>query len=576
MLAPFGRLRPGATIAAAHAELNRINEVTRGPVGAPRRGTAVRVSGLLYGMLELLRPAILTLVIAASLVLLITVANLANLFLSRGTSRAMELGVRTALGASRWRLARMILVESALVALGGAFVAVVAAASLYRILYDVVPPHFRVFMPTSLDARALSLVVLTTMVVTGILALVTTWQAMRAEVRHALRPQARSVRGGALTVRFGRGLLTVQAALSLAVVVASALVVGSFARLSRADMGYDVGNLTESSLLPFLAGDSAASRATKYLRLEELILQIPGVEVGMIDATPWSETVMKALSSDRNMRGGLYSVSHGFLHAIGARLVDGRWPTASEWTLGRGIAVVNRSAASRLWPGESAIGKVHQPPQAGAAVVIGVIDDLRPRRGKPADPAMYVPYDFSFPVAPQFVLRSSLPPDQLTQLLTEAVRGVNAGAQVSPPVPVANSLESDLRMPRLLAGIFTIFAVAVLLVGTVGIVGLLLYLVQQRRYEIGVRMALGADARAIQRLIYGRVLVPVTLGMTLGLLGAWWGVRFIESLLFEMRGHDPRVFAAAAFTLGLVTVIAAFGPARSAARTDPAIVLRTQ
>jgi hypothetical protein len=273
----------------------------------------------------------------------------------------------------------------------------------------------------------------------------------------------------------------------------------------------------------------------------------------------------------------LRGVSAGFLDVNRARLVSGRWPTADEFRALSPVGVINRAGASALWPGQSAIRQVVSAPRSAPYEIVGVMENLKGRHDQPVSAELFVPLDVNFGKRARFLVRSSLPLPELTSVLTEAARSANParGGAVT-LTPAEGDLDAGLRLPRLIAGVFVLFAVIVLIVSGVGITGLLMYVVEQRRYEMGVRLALGASRRAVSRLVARGALQPVAIGLAVGLGIAWWATRFVESLFFEVRAYDIRLYlAGAAILLGLA-LVAAIVPARRASRVDPLIVMRAE
>jgi putative ABC transport system permease protein len=572
-LAPFGRLRPGASVAAADTELNQILDRTKTPRDSVDAG--VRVSPIRFGLTELRRPAVITLMVAAALVLIVATANIVNLFLFRGFTRRGELAVRVALGGARWRLGRMLALEAALVTIVGGAIAVVIAVAAFDAIADAVPPDYRVFMPERVDWRTLAFAASAMAVATLACAITGAFQGSRVDLRPMLDQRGRGGPAGGVTP--GRFLLGAQSMIAAVVLIGAAFMVTSFHRLSNVDLGFEPEGLSYGSLLGPVAKESPENFRARFNQLMDRVSSIHGIRVAAADALPFTgEGPLEGLGTESRVSVGLRGVSSEFLDVHGLRLADGRWPTPTEFAQMAPAGVISRSGAAALFPGRSALGQVVHASRNRTFTIMGMVDDVRPRQNRPGEAEVFVPLDFSSTGDVRFLVRSSLPATAAAARLAEVTQALSPGAPAVVLTPVEVALDPALRLPRLIAVVFALFGVIVLIVSAVGIAGLLLYLVEQRRFEIGVRLALGASRGVVARFVAAAAFLPVALGLVAGLGIAWWIVRYVQSLLFDLRMDDVRLYLAGALVLLALAALAAWIPARRASRIDPLIVMRSE
>jgi ABC-type antimicrobial peptide transport system permease subunit len=395
----------------------------------------------------------------------------------------------------------------------------------------------------------------------------------RADLRSTLERAGR----GRGAFRAGGWLLGGQAAVAIVVIVAAVFMVTSFRRLANVDLGFEPDGLYRTLLLGRVAGESPAGLRARYDVLMDRLAARQDFAVAAADSLPWTgEAPITGLTAG-NVDVALRGVSREFLDVNRARLVSGRWPTADEFRALAPVGVINRAGAAALWPSQSAVGRVLSAQRSRSYEIVGVVEDLKSRYDTGATAELFVPLDLTVSMSARFLVRSSLPAGDLATPLTEAARSVNPDGRATVVLtPAVDDLDVSLRLPRLVAGVFALFAVIVLVVSAAGITGLLMYFVEQRRYEMGVRLALGASRRAVSRLVARRALVPVAAGLVAGLGAAWWASRFVESLFFEVRATDVRLYLTGVAILAGLALVAAVVPARRASRVDPLIVMRAE
>jgi putative ABC transport system permease protein len=528
----------------------------------------------------------------SGVVVLVVCANLGNLLRVRFLGRREELAMRTALGASRGRIARLLLVEAGLVIVLGAVAGALLAAGLVKILPSLVPPRlayslFVVSLP-GVDGRAaafgalsLACVVLVTF---GLLAV------------RGLRPQP-VAEGLNVTGRTGpsregrRGLLLLQAfqiALALLLVTTGVLVVSSFVHLKTADLGFQADGLYALEVsLPAsrYAGDDA--QHAWFARTLERVRQLPDVAVAAYGTPPPSKSnAMMSRPEDTtgsSLVGASRRIGEGYFKAVGVPVFDGREFDASDRAGSELVTIVSASAARALWPGESAIGHLmrfafsaRMPP----ARVVGVVADVAAydfKAGKPRY-AVYIPLGQQQMTSATLILRAQHPGAPVVREAQDVIRSEEPGATMTlvGPVTAYYEIMETYSGPRFFTVLVVVFAVLALVTAAVGLYGLLAYAVGQRRREIGVRVALGATLGQIRALVLTDALRPVGAGLIVGSAASWLLTRYLGSLLYGIGAHDPIAFLASGGVLLLAALVATLAPIRKATGVDPIRALRVE
>jgi len=498
--------------------------------------------------------------LAAGLVMLIGCANLGTLFLVRSRARSMTTTVQAALGASRRRLLMGQAMEGGLLAAGGAATAMLALAWTGELLNAQLPPVFQRYSQSALTPRSLAAAV-------GLSAacaiLATAWPA-----RRSARPHLRSALAGSHTTPTGRQregalLAAVESALAVLLVSGAVLTTRSFVGLATTDLGWRPAGLYH------LSADGAT--ALDAARIVDTLRAVPGVEhVAAADRIP-SDTLVFS-------RPGDVSVAHvtpDFFMAVGNTLLAGRWPGPADVESGLAVAWVSRAAGRALLPWlepEAMIGRPLPPPH-GARLVAGVVSDVRPEPAIAAQPWLYVlgldPSDGA-----EVVLRGDA---RQAPALFDVTRGLEAsglgvGRVTLTPYPAR--IQESLRDQRFRSSLFGLFGLVGLVLSAVGLYAMTACDLLLRSREIGIRLALGATPGRVVGRAVGAALRPVGIGVAVGLLAFWWVSRVLDAFLHDVDARDPWTFGAVALVLVATSAIAAWLPARRAARTDPASVLR--
>jgi putative ABC transport system permease protein len=590
-LGVLGRLRPGSDLPAAQAELKTINAQYRAQFGSYVDASkfdlaAVSLQDSLVGTL---RPSLLVLVFAVGFVLLIACANVANLLLARATAREKEIAVRKALGASRVRLVRQLLSESVLLSLAGGMVGVALCAALIPTLRALSPGAVPRLAETRLDAAVL-LFSLFLCIATGIVfGLVPSVQAARREVQSSLKEGGRGSSEGGGRGRLRGGLIVVEVAVALVLMTGAGLLIESFVRLMRLDPGFTAkGVMTFPLSLPPNRYAQPAQQAEFYRMLLENVKAIPQVQAaGVTNYLPLSGaaryvffcpqgTACQGIGKDPTI--ALRQVSPSYFDAVRTPLLRGRVFTESDVPGGNPVAIVNQITASRHWPGQDPIGKhLANSRDMIQREIVGVVADVKFNTLNTANSEeMYFPIaQFPWPSA-SLIVRSDTDPGPLVAAVRHKI------AEVDPYLPVSGILSMDdvvatsVAQPRIVMQFVGVFAGFALLLSAVGIYGVMAYSVNQRKQEMGIRVALGAKPSDILRQVVGQAMRFTLAGVGFGVAISLLLTRLLSSVLFGIQGIDPAVFSAAAAVLVGSALLACYLPARRATHFDPIVVLRSE
>lgn len=579
------RLKDGVTPATADAEATMI--VRRLP-DPPRRGApveeTVRLGSVLPGRAAAEQPAEVKvstrLMIAAMLVMLAACANLANLLLVRALTRRREIALRLAVGISRRRLVGQLVLESLIIAALGTGAALLAARWGGGALRALVFPQMQ-WATQPVDTRVLLYSSMCAVVVALLATLAPAIRMTRSDVALALRSASPQL--AMSTGRWRQGLLAVQVALSVILVVGAAAFGQSLRRAYEFDMGVDVDRIIVTRL--FLEDDSlsAAGRRSMFDEALRRSTRVPGVErLSIAEAIPLSGNSVYPVKVPRGDSGfsAAWSVTPDLQHTLGIRLVRGRLIEERD-TRGSPVAVVTETFARKMWPGSSAIGQCARfgADTSPCREIIGVIRDLRTRSIREEAP-MAALLPTASPdldeLGAYLVIRTSGDLAALQPALHAVLRDVRSDLSTVEMRPLAQMLDYDYRPLKLGTTMFGVFAVLALVLAGVGLFGILAFSVAQRRSELGIRSALGARAGNLVRLVVGEGLAIVGTGLALGGLASWYASTAVQSLMFNTTVRSATPFLLAAITLAVAAICASALPAWRASRVDPAIALRAE
>ncbi|HWS54265.1 MAG TPA: ABC transporter permease [Pyrinomonadaceae bacterium] len=586
------RLRPGVTPEQADADIKAITA----RIAAAHPEAATGLSGSVVTMREevsgAVRRPLTMLLVAVGFVLLIACANVGGVLLTRAAARGREIAVRCALGASRGRIVRQLLTESVLLGVAGGLAGLLLAMWSFAFLQQLVPVGLREMTELSLDARVFAFTMGVSVLAGVAFGLAPALQATKADLGGALKHGGRgSVGAGQRRLR--NAFVVAQVALSLILLVGAGLLIQTLYKLRGQYAGLRPESVltARTQLAPNRYGEHAR-RAAFYEDVLARVERLPGVEAaGYTTAVPlvWKGGANGLTLEGReeppgtNWNANHRQVSPGYFRAIGLALRQGRHFDARDDERATPVAVVNETMAARYWPGDSVLGKrfkvgaLEDP--APWLTVVGVVEDVRQMGADaPVKPEMYVPHRqaAAFPhFAPRdLVVRATVPPAGLVPAVRGAVREVDPQQPLAAVRTLDEVLGRETAQRRTGMVLLTAFAGLALLLAALGIYGVLSYFVVQHTPEIGVRMALGARAADVLRLVVGKGMALALAGVGLGLAGAFALTRLMESLLYGVSPTDPLTFGALALLLTLVALLACLVPARRATRVDPIEALR--
>ena len=623
------RLREGVTLAAAQEEANVIGNAVRParpndapPLTKPR----FRVSSVKDDIVQPMRPALRVFLVAVGVVLLIVCANVANLLMARGTTRAREIAVRLAIGASRMRVMRQVLTEClVLAAIGGMLGAVIGAGglSLIKQLATInAQGVFRIsfgghllprLQEISVDGGVLLVALGLSLIASVLFGVLPAWQLSRVSQLQALGARGASSSRGVTRAR--TALVVSQLVLATVLFVGAALLVNSFISLSRVEKGYDPANVVAFQLV--LPAEYATDR--KAATIESLLgalrnrpevqnagFAYAGILLGLQDTVgvfiPPGRTVEEMQSDQEKPR--LKSLSPGYLETMGVPLLSGRYLEERD-SSGPVAVVVNRTVARRylgdanpvgqtlIWRTGQGLNASLQPFDAPLEIV-GVVEDIRQAAViRPPYAEVFMDYrqvraihermkfakgrveQISFGFM-SFGIKTRRDPAAIIPSVRDVVHDVDSNASIDAIHTMDQMVGFSTARQRFYAVLLGIFAGVAGVLAAIGIYGVLAYAVIQRTQEIGIRMALGAERRQVMVLVLRSGVVLAGIGITVGLVGAFAGARYLQSMLFGIEPRDPGTFVAVAAAFAIVALIASYLPARRATKVDPMVALRVE
>ena len=618
----MGRMKPGVTLEQVQGQLENTflqsvveHRATRQAAAKASGGNPIadldpKQYPRLYadpgGQGELYRrqffaPALYLLLGVVGLVLLIACANVANLLLSRAAGRQKEISLRLALGASRWRLMRQLLTESTLLAVLGGLLGLIFAVWIKDGILAVSlwgGQGMTSFAPR-LDWRVLSFTFALSLLTGMIFGLAPAWRTTRLDLTPSLKDTGRSSSAVHRSL-LGRGLVVVQVALSLVLLVGAGLFVRTLLNLQHVDPGFNTQNLLLFEVQPGLIGYKDDKLRQLYQQISERAETIPGVQavtfsrMALLSGSIQSSSIYlrEALNAAPNADGTIppsgeanrHVVRENFLDALGIPLLAGRTLGLQDNANSPKVAVVNQTFANKFFPNQNAIGKrfTYDSKKPDEFEIVGICRDAKYSSQREEVPAtMYSSFRQERPMnGGTFEVRTAGDPTAAVAAVRNAVR------EIEPNLPVQNvktqveQADEMLRMERLFAKLITLFALLAQQLAAIGLFGVLAYAVSQRTHEIGIRMALGANRARVMKMIVWQGMVLAVLGVILGLIGSYLLTKYLESwiglskMLFEVKVTDPFTYGAIAVLLTLVALIACYIPARRATKVDPLVALR--
>ncbi len=602
----LGRLKPAVTLEQARAELdpllNGFEEFQADQHTLNASTHRLRIDPLHDDVIGAVKPQVLLLTGAVALVLLIACANVGNLLLARAESRQREISVRTALGAGRRHLLRQFLTEGLLLAGLGAMLGTALAAWGLRLLLAADPESVPRSAEIALDVRVLAFTLALTLV-TGLIFGLAPMLHLRgshsgARLSEALKEGGQRTTAQAHRLRLRRGLVVLEVALAVILVVGAGLLLRSFWNLMKVDPGFDANGLLTFRLeLDFSSYPEIDQQMGFYERLTQRLAATPGVEdVTFMSGLPprrrldANDTEFDGKPSSEET--GVPSVTDfwqftrpGYFQAMGIPIVQGEAFSRQHDAEGTLAVVINQTLAERVWPGEDPIGQRLRPGFGDLPwfTVIGVARDVKQDGlDRPTGTELYFSYPqvaerLGFaPRAMWLALRSDLPLATLLPSVRRDVREADSTLPIARPRMMEDVLRNSVAQSRFIALLVILFGAAALLLAAVGTYGVLAYIVTERRQEIGIRMALGANRGSVLGMVLAQGMRVTVLGLLIGLAASWMLVRLAESALFGIQPHDPLTFAAVTLLIAAVAAAACYLPAWRATRVQPVEVLRDE
>ena len=583
----IARLKDGVTLTQAQTEMTTIARRIEEQNPVTNEGLGVKVISLHENLSGNYRDALLILLGVVGCVLLVACVNVANLMLARATARQKEFALRTALGAGRWQIMRQLLIESLLLAtIGGAFGFVLSIWAL-RLLLTAIPIDLPFWMNFSIDLRVLGFTIAITLLTGFIFGALPALQTSRVDLNDNLKEGGRGA--GGVRSRARSLLVVTEIAMSLVLLVGAGLMVQSFLRLQRVNIGLNPKNvLTATLVLPRAKYTKNEQRTEFFKQLMERVRNLPGVEAASatgtlpLNGSTWGRSL--TVEGYPVLSGGQApSVQHtvvtpDYFRTMGISLLAGRDFNDSDAKDSPDVTIIDERLARQYWPNESPIGKRVRfgPPEDNEPwhTIVGVVSTVRHQRvQEDTEASVYMPHQKIPVTGLSLVARTSSNPQDFIGAVRREVAQLDPDLPVSEVATMEEVVAEAIWQPRLYAMLFAVFAGGALLLALIGIYGVMAFLVQTRTHEIGIRMALGATARDVLKLIVGRGMKLTAVGVVIGVGGAIALTRLMHSLLFNTSATDPFIFILISALLSLAAFFACYLPARRAAKVDPLVAL---
>ncbi len=592
----IGRLKPETSLEQASAELSAIAARLNQSYPNERAGTTraiarTEIEGRFGDASPVIQGAAAIAMAIVGLVLLIACANVANLLLARAAARRREIGIRLALGASRWRLVRQLLTESLMLSVLGGVSGLVLAYWVTGIMQGFVPvlPYNVIEDFFALDSSALIFTLIVSLSTGIIFGLTPAWHASNPDVVPVLKGDSQSVHQGKtrrLTLR--NALVVAQVALSLVVLVCGGLLIKSFQNAQSMDPGFAGRNMLLVSLNPQLVGYDDKQAKNFFRQIVERAASLPGVQAAsaarllpLSDSSNSSGPILKEGetlargSAGRTIMNTV--VSPGYFQTLQIPILEGRDFDNRDREGGQRVVIVNQTMAQMLWPGESAVGKriFVGIDSRDTIEVVGVVKTGKYRAlAEDPKPFYYYPMAQRGPNAMTLVMRADGDPRDLVSTIRNEVQSIDGRIPLFAIKTMEQHLTWALWAPKLGASFSLAFAVVALLLSAIGLYSVMAYVVSQRTREIGIRMALGARRSEVLKLITSQGMKLAAIGVVIGLALALAVARTLSAILIGISPYDALPFMVVPVLLGLVALIACLLPARRATKVDPLVALR--
>jgi len=583
----IGRLKPGATIDQARAEMTTIERRLEQQYPGGNTGIGISLVPTQEQTVKEIRPALLVLLGAVGFLLLIACANIANLLLARAASRKKEMAIRTALGASRLRVLRLLLTESLLLSLVGGGLGLLLAVWGTDALIALAPDNIPRLNEIGVDARVFAFT-LAVSIVTGIVfGLIPGMHAAKPDLNEALKEGSRGSMGSAAGKRTRSVLVAVEVALSLVLLVGAGLMIKSFIRLQQTNLGFNPENVLAVSLtLPQSRYPEDRQQASFFQDALARLQSVTGVQsAGATTALPLTLSVN---GSDFRIEGrpepeagkeiiiNTSSVSPGYFQTLGVSLMKGRDFSDRDNKGAPQAAIINNDLARIYFANEDPIGKRMKFTDTEPWIsIVGVTQDVK-QLGQDigVKPEIYFPYLQVPASSMSVVVRTANEPLSLTGAVKTQIQIIDKDLPIDDAKTMQQLLANSRSGRRFNLILLTGFALVALVLAMVGIYGVMSYTVAQRTHEIGIRVAVGAQSRDVFRMVIGQGMILAMIGVAFGLAGAFALTRLMTSMLFGVEPTDPATFISIAVLLTGVALVACYIPSRRATKVDPLVALR--
>jgi putative ABC transport system permease protein len=589
------RLKPNVTVEQARTDLQNIEEQIKRENPSWGRGLAVKVTPFREHQFGNLERPLMILLGAVALVLLVACVNVANLMFGRATTRWKEMALRSALGASRWSLVRMLLVECLMLAAISGGLGLLLAKYGVDALAAINPSALPTIEKVPIDGYVIAFTFLISLFTIGLFGLLPALQVTRTDLTQALRENSRSATSSR-RVKLIRGIMVVgEICFSLVLLTGAGLLLESLWKLLSVSPGFNADNVVTCRIdLPSTKYPGDKAQADFFRRLLEQSHTIPGVQASsLVTSLPFSGSRGtssfsidgRASEQANEPSADRHQVAPGYFAAMGIALLAGRDFTDAD-DMGRpGVVIINEAAAKRFWPNQNPLGKrltigmgqeIKLYGKPVSREIIGVVGNVKHEDLKDDfQPEMYVPaWNLPAP-SMMLVVRARTSPESLISSMRQTVQSIDPAQPIRRPQTLQAAIARTVAPLRFVAALLTLFAGLALMLAIIGIYGVMSYAVAQRTQEIGIRIALGAQYRDVLKLVMGHGLILTLVGIGLGLTCALALTRVMTSLLFEVKPTDATTFAVASTSLAIISMVACYVPARRAARVDPLMALRS-
>lgn len=582
----FGRLKNGVSMQQAQSEMNAVS--------AHVDQQYPEMHDWKIGLLSMfdtfvspdLKTGLLVLLWAVGFVLLIACANIANLLLARAAARQSEMAVRAAMGASRGRLLRQLLIESVLLSMVGGVAGVMVAGWAIRGVNLALPSNTLPVPTIQMDATVLWFGFGLTLLTGLFFGIAPAWRTAKVDLNSTLKQGGRG--SGRMSARLRNGLAAAELALATILLIGAGLFIRTLTNLGHVQLGFAPQGLITFQLAPPVEKYPANGKAQQFYRaLLDSLQSLPGVRgaavssgipfgAGNYTTHPMFTTGPSAMAPETRVPIDWRNVSPGYFKTMGIPLMRGRDFTDADNSTATPVIIVSAATAKKFWGDADPLGRVLHPnaKPSFTFTVVGVVGDVRSTVLAKESPAFYYPVGQRVAPLMDVVVRTAHSPETLLPAIRERVHGLDSQLALANVRTMEQWLSNNSAQPRLNTVLLSTFAFVALLIASIGIYGVLAYSVSQRTKELGVRMALGATSRGVLLLVIREGAMVALVGIGAGVLGGLALAQGVSSLVFGVSVRDPAIFAGVAAALGAVAIAACYLPARRASRVDPMVALR--